>query len=37
MVEATNPPEIPADMDLNDMTDEQFEAMRKSLPKMTPE
>lgn len=37
MVEATNLPEIPADMDLNDMTDEQFEAMRKSLPKMTPE
>lgn len=39
MVEANNNPVpvVPEDADLNDLTDEQFEAMRASFPKLTPE
>ena len=36
MVEA-NPQPFTADMDLEDMTDDQFEALAAQLPKMTPE
>lgn len=37
MVEANMPLPSNTDGDLNDLTDEQFEAMAKSIPKLTPE